>query len=215
MKFCNRDWSTYELRFLTVAVVCVFLAWTAVAKADILLSSCDGTGGVSQVQSISSEPSSTEFNLNITANQSGAGGLSVNFSTDPPADPLLMWGVAVSNTSAVAWSNYQVNVTLAVPNQLSGGCSITNETVYIPGAGWTVTGPSSLSFAGIDVLGDYDYTASLTMTGSPPVAPGGTLEYGFWLDFGAEPNFSVSAAMPLIVGTVPEPGTIALAYRAA
>ncbi len=214
VKSYNQNWTTYAVKCLTVAVVCVFLAWTALAKADIVISSCDGTGGVSHVQSslTSSESSSSAFNFAITANQSGLGGLSANFSSVPPADPLVMCGIGVSNVSDVAWSNYQVNVTLAVPDQLSSGTySITNASVYSP-AGWTVTSLSPLTYAGTDVSGDYDYTASLNMAGAPSIGIGGELVYGFWLNFGAEPNFSVAVAtMSIAAGPeVPEPGTIAL-----
>ena len=214
VKSYNQNWTTYAVKCLTVAVVCVFLAWTALAKADIVISSCDGTGGVvtySRPLPPRNRLRPRSTSLSRPTNRDWVA-CQRKFSSVPPADPLVMCGIGVSNVSDVAWSNYQVNVTLAVPDQLSSGTySITNASVYSP-AGWTVTSLSPLTYAGTDVSGDYDYTASLNMAGAPSIGIGGELVYGFWLNFGAEPNFSVAVAtMSIAAGPeVPEPGTIAL-----
>ena len=153
------------MKFATIAVFCVAVAWTCVAEADISGWTCksDGDGAINCAQTCWSKDSGTgDWNLTIKGDQfCGPGHMLMDFSTDSGTDPTIKSINEIGNDTPVDWTGYLVTVTLdtnAPLNPLS--YSIANPVVTLPGPGFI---PDSVSIGRCSITPLLPSTASRSM----------------------------------------------------
>jgi hypothetical protein len=215
MRFYKRNWTTYAVSFLAVAIVCVLLAWTAVAKAEIQLLSCDGDGAINVLQKGWNYDGADTYNLNIKGGQLvGPGQTTMHFTTDTPDDPKINSINQVENDEGGNWTGYLVNVTLDAGSPLtSSSYSLSNLAVTSPGD-WTSTISQPLTYTGVNGSGQYEYVGKIDMEGGTPVANGDELDFSYKLTFaGATEYHVVQEQVPVypMPSPIPEPGALMLA----
>jgi hypothetical protein len=123
--------------------------------------------------------------LSVNATQSSAGG----FTFQGDVDPTLTINNTVVNTSAFAWTEYDVSVTM---NQ---SFSIDSASVSTPADWATIIGP-------VLPVGS-NYTGMINYVAGTPVAVNGTLAFGLQITFDNS-IFSFSET----ANPVPEPGAL-------
>jgi len=129
----------------------------------------------------------------------GSGTMGTTLTASSTTDPILTIDNSINNTSAYAWTEYIVTVTM---NQ---SFSISSASVTVPGD-WSasITTPTLVSpenYAGV-----IDYLA-----GTPVAANTGLLDFGYVLSFSGLQSYSLTES----VNAVPEPRLLSLVMAGA
>jgi hypothetical protein len=117
------------------------------------------------------------------------------YATDAQ-DPTVKISNSIENDSTFAWTEFKVNLTMAV------GFTLTNVTLTAPG-GWSV-----VSFNQTAINTGSNYLATVIYdTGAPiPNDALSTIDFGYWVKFSGSPSYSLTQEFI----PVPEPSTMVL-----
>ncbi len=146
------------------------------------------------------------------ADSSGTGSVNNGFQVNTPADPTLKYSIGAinDNDSGSSWTDYPVTAILSSSSALTfSSTALYNVAVSNP-AGWsgTITAPLTGGFNG----SEYVYSGSMDFTGTPPIGPGGELDFSYYLSFATtvmnQQVTETSVMTPVYL--VPEPGTLGL-----
>jgi hypothetical protein len=135
--------------------------------------------------------------MNIYGNQySVPGHLTINVFADSAEDPTLKINNSIDNDTSFAWTQFTVNLTMAVP------FTLTNVTVTVPNTWSVVSFDQSANFTGSN------YLATVVYDSGPPIPnDGSSIGFGYWVVFSGSPSYVITQEMI----PVPEPGTLTLA----
>jgi hypothetical protein len=173
--------------FVLAALLCVTLG----ARGSIISVTGAGDGNVNCTGITLLNDSAT-----VNATQCGSGQVVTNVTTNSIADPHLTVINAIDNDTDFTWTDYQVQVSMAVPFTLSGAAN------DIPGD-WTATVTQAPTFDGVSLyVGQLDYAVG---TGTP-VAIGDTLETRFVIGLSGSTTYQYTESMT----PTPEPATLSL-----
>jgi len=134
--------------------------------------------------------------VNVYGDQySAPGHLILNVLTTDAEDPTLKIDNSIDNDTGFAWTQFTVNLTMAVP------FTVTNVFVSTP-ADW-----NTISFDQAAVFTGSNYLATVIYDTGAPITTNGGIEFGYWVKFSGSPAYTITQEMI----PVPEPGTLALA----
>lgn len=125
------------------------------------------------------------------------GHLILNVLADSELDPTLKISNSIGNDSAFAWTQFTVNVYMAV------SFTLTNTTLSGPG-GWSLASPSTQTA----FFNGTQWEATVLYQGGPAI-PNDTIssiDFGYWVQFSGSPSYVITQEMI----PVPEPSTFAL-----
>jgi hypothetical protein len=112
-------------------------------------------------------------------------------------DPTVKMYNSIDNDTAVTWTDYHINISMTVPFTIShAGLDLPTDWTNAQTTQPTPQGNGSY-------LGTVDYYAN---PGGTPVAPGGTLDFHYWITF----TGNVSYTQEMIPSFVPEPMTLSM-----
>lgn len=216
------------MRRLTVPMLCAFMVLTlgAMARANIVSLSCTGTGSCDDVtwQALSWSPTGSSNSwvsagIQFTGTQSMLGTMTTTITTDSATDPTLSYTDTATNDSGAPVYSYNIAVAVATSSALSSDPTFSGATVITGPPGWSAI-PSSgtLDYVGTSSGGPFappsgwaEYEAFFTMSGSSPVANGGSAVYSYTLNFEGNTAYDlIQVVSPNYTQPVPEPGTMAL-----
>ena len=142
--------------------------------------------------------SASEVPVSVYGDQfSAPGHLLLKVLTDSPEDPTLKIDNTIENDTGFTWTEFTVNLTMAVP------FTLTNTFVSTPGD-WNVVGP--LVQTAINTGSNYLATVLYDTGPAIPNDGSSTIEFGYWVKFSGSPAYTITQEMI----PVPEPGTLAL-----
>jgi hypothetical protein len=145
-------------------------------------------------------PCSLSTNANVVPvdiygdQHSAPGHLILNVLTDSPDDPTLNVNNSIDNETDFAWTEFTVNLTMAVP------FSLTNVTVGLP-LDWHV-----ISYDPAAINTTSNFLATVVYDTGGPIPNGGTIDFGYSVHFSGSPAYTITQEMI----PVPEPGTLGL-----
>ena len=120
----------------------------------------------------------------------------VNVETTDASDPTLKISNSIENDSSFAWTQFTVNLSMAV------SFTLTNVTVTAPGDWSVVSFDQTANFAGSNYVATVVYD-----TGSAiPNDNVSTIDFGYWVKFSGSPSYELCQEMI----PVPEPSSLAL-----
>ena len=130
-----------------------------------------------------------------TGNQLSATGLlTIKVLATDASDPTLKIDNSIDNNTGFAWTQFKVNITMAV------SFTLTNVAVTVPGD-WTV-----FSFDQTANFTGSNYVATVVYDAGTPIAPLGSIDFGYWVQFSGSPSYIITQELI----PVPEPGTLSL-----
>jgi hypothetical protein len=141
-----------------------------------------------------------DVTMDVYGNQySSPGHLLGNITTGSPLDPTLKISNSIDNdtTNMGAWAAFQVNIYMSTP------FTVTNVTVMNPANDWTV-----VSYNAAGSYTGSNYVAQIVYDTGTPVPVGGTLDFGYSLQFAGATHYEL--CQEFIPTAVPEPSSIAL-----
>jgi hypothetical protein len=137
----------------------------------------------------------SEVPMSIHGNQlSAPGHLTINVLATDALDPTLKISNSIDNDTGFAWTQFKVNITMAV------SFTLTNVAVTAPGD-WTV-----FSFDQTANFTGSNYLATVVYDAGTPIAPLGSIDFGYWVQFSGSPSYIITQELI----PVPEPGTLSL-----
>jgi len=183
--------------------MCVVLACAGISKADIANWYCAPDGdGVFTLNSPIVWVDNTitgEYDMTVDAahNSWDYGHMIGWFDMDPlDGDPTIKVINSIDNDTGFDWTDYHVNIYMNLP------FTLTNAIVYNPND-WSATpGTISATWNGSEYVGSIDYNYGTT------VAVGGTLDFGYKLNFVGSPGGHYTYTQEVL--PTPEPGTFVL-----
>jgi hypothetical protein len=127
-------------------------------------------------------------------------------TTDTVLDPTLFLGSEVDNDTSLIWTDYHVNVVMAVPFTFVGTPTVSNPSAN----DWFV---SSVSAPAFQVSGPYAglYEGTINFLGGTQIGIGGTLDFFYGINFSSSLDYAFTQEMIPSGYAVPEPGTLAFA----
>jgi hypothetical protein len=136
-----------------------------------------------------------EVPVNVYGDQySAPGHLVLNVLTDSADDPTLIIDNAIDNDTSFAWTQFTVNLTMAVP------FTVTNIFVSTPGDWHVVSAGLTAANTGSN------YLATVVYDTGAAIATNGSIEFGYRVKFNGSPAYTITQEMI----PVPEPGTFGL-----
>jgi hypothetical protein len=132
--------------------------------------------------------------MNSGGDLSGPGKLTIKVLATDALDPTLKIDNSIDNNTGFAWSQFKVNITMAV------SFTLTNVAVNVPGD-WTV-----FSFDQTANFTGSNYLATVVYNAGTPIAPLGSIDFGYWVQFSGSPSYIITQELI----PVPEPGTLSL-----
>jgi hypothetical protein len=192
-------------RILVVAVA-VGLACCSISNASITNVNYASDGdGVFACTPWSFDTNATELTLPMIYGDYGTnspavgtpGHLILNVLTTSPEDPTLKISNSIENDSTFAWTQFTVNLYMAVQ------FTVTNTTLSGP-AGWSLAGPSTQTAT----FNGTQWEATVLYQGSPAIQNDNvsTIDFGYWVKFNGQPSYAITQEMI----PVPEPATYAM-----
>jgi hypothetical protein len=125
------------------------------------------------------------------------GHLLLSVLADSPTDPTLKISNSIDNDSTFAWTQFTVNVYMAV------NFTLTNTTLSGP-AGWSLASPTvqNATFNGTQ------WEATVLYQGGPAIPNDAvsSIDFGYWVKFTGSPSYVITQEMI----PVPEPSTLTL-----
>jgi hypothetical protein len=210
MKTYHRHLMVSARMLSAVAIVCTFLTWSSVVKAEILSWQCDNGSDVAADGALTdwSQENADAYKLSTKHSQSGGSGrMSLDFTTDTPEDPTITFNPEVENDSDAPWSGYSVVFTLDTTTSLTI-FELKDVNVANP-SGWTST-LTQLVYQGLNGSGKYEYVGRIDLTGGTQVGIGDVLNFSYVLKFAGSTRYSTTQDMEPVPVTVPEPGILML-----
>jgi hypothetical protein len=125
------------------------------------------------------------------------GHLILNVLTDSPDDPTLKISNSIENDSTFAWTEFTVNLYMAVP------FTVTNVSLSLPVTWSVVSGDNQTASL---VGGQYKATVVYDTGAAIPADNVSTIDFGYWVKFSGSPSYTITQEMI----PVPEPGTLGL-----
>jgi hypothetical protein len=197
------------MRFSTVALFCVVLAWACVAKADIMSWTCDNDhdGAINCVATgWNYDQAADAYNLTVKGDQFwGPGHMLMDFTTDTAADPTINSIHAITNDTPVAWTGYLATVTIDADTALTS-YALSNQAVTLPGD-WSATITQPLTYQGI-VGGKYEYVGKIDFGAGTPIATGDELDFKYKITFAGATSYHTIEDLTPIPNFVPEPSML-------
>ena len=137
----------------------------------------------------------SEVAVNVYGDQFWAPGhLLLNVLTTDTNDPTLKIDNSIDNETGFAWTQFTVNLTMAV------GFTLTNVVVNAPGDWGVVSFDQVANFTGSN------YLATVVYDTGTAIATNGTIDFGYWVKFSGSPAYTITQEMI----PVPEPSTLGL-----
>jgi hypothetical protein len=215
-----------------MALTIALLTWVSVGQATTISNTAtdaDGGGlistttwdaGIASVEAeLTYNASSGAYEMTIGEHQSAAlGHTTTDFSTCDGSlgDPTIKSIQEVTNDTGVAWTAYEVTVTVSTGTQLNPGFAIVGQptppTVTSPD-GWSALILDPLTYVGMTSGSlPYQYSASIFLAGGTPVADGDELDYSYKITFSGSASYHVDEGQaPVFAVPIPEPSTLVLA----
>ena len=137
------------------------------------------------------------LSVSVSGDQYWAPGhLLLNVLTTGAEDPTLNINNSINNDTSFAWTEFTVNLTMAVPFTLS------NVGVTVPGSWGVVSYDATANPVGPNYVATvvYDTGAAIPNDGTS------TIDFGYSVHFSGSPSYTITQEMI----PVPEPGTLGL-----
>jgi len=123
--------------------------------------------------------------------------------TSDPLDPTLYLGSAVNNDTGLIWTDYHVNVYMAVPFTFVGTPTVDNPPGDTPPTdNWFVSGVVAPAWNGSQ------YEGTINFLGGTPLEIGDELDFNYAIHFSSSLDYSFTQQMIPSGYAVPEPGTL-------
>ena len=182
------------LLFTLVFLVCLSSSYANITN---LVYADDGDGAFVCSNPGSWSGSTNELSVGVTGKQCWAPGhLLLNIYTDGADDPTLKNDNSIENDTSFAWTEFTVNLTMAVQ------FTLTNVDVSVPGSWSVVSFDQTANYTGSN------YLATVVYNTGPAIPNDGTstIDFGYWVKFSGSPSYVLTQEMI----PVPEPSTLVL-----